>query len=793
MADEEGIGPSPFLGDIAHPLDTLTTNDTHVDICYTTTFPSLARLASHAMFRKQLVYQPCQQQCRFVNDDNGTPIKKTNVSSTDDVKDGESNNCTNDNSDSNSSHTTETIWQYLKLDADDNATILTITATKDLQSEKPQPNINTLMTNANGGKDQRVHVSAPYDRGRQYHRRASITKHHPTYTTSPPLSIMAIYKIAITMLFTIIGNALDQYHTIPPNLSHHGSHRHLSTLATYLHTSSSSTPTPVYSHMANTAPRKQTSPHSAQPFHRYHPTPINKATSTMSTATTTTPVNPLEPRLVHALEQIMGQAPDSPIHRALVANAYVTIAEVCAISEDQLKELEAPQTMQEAIDIYNGQAKTKRGGANTSFKLPTGHMNNIKLFVIYLQSCIQDKQRDLSQDDDWNKLTRDEYNEFRMRNPVVHIAPPAQQNAGSSANTSASTLNTASISLALGKRDMKLDPGTFPILKNSEGWNTWNNLTLAYANAMGLNQVFDANLTVPADGTYEKTIFDWQQRQAYPILLDKLKTDVGMSIAAKHSDGDAHSIYKELVRHYESSTAAQLQGDELMAYVTSAKYGDVNFTGGTVQFILHWQRQLHLLDLTQEASQRFAPTARKRLLKNAVSTVDELNSIATTEQIILAGKSQHQHNTTSDYEEYCALLMSAAEAYDKKHDLINTRRSRSRRHIRHQDVTRNQETFSDNDGEYDDTFDLESSVYTINAARRRPPRQRQPGRMPYHTWQQLSEDDRQRWDQFDPTTKALILSQSTAPPSTSTFRPNPYHPFHTWSTLCHRPAPRHHT
>ena len=218
MADEEGIGPSPFLGDIAHPLDTSTTNDTHVDICYTTTFPSLARLASHAMFRKQLVYQPCQHQHRFVNDDNGIPNKKMNVSSTNDVKDGESNNCTNDNNDSSSSHTTETIWQYLKLDADDNATILTTTVTKDLQSEKPQLNTNMLMTNTNGGKDQRVHVSAPYDRGRQYHRRTSTSKHHLNHTTSPPFSIMAIYKIALAMLFTIIGNALDQCHTIPPCL-----------------------------------------------------------------------------------------------------------------------------------------------------------------------------------------------------------------------------------------------------------------------------------------------------------------------------------------------------------------------------------------------------------------------------------------------------------------------------------------------------------------------------------------------------------------------------------------------
>jgi hypothetical protein len=66
----------------------------------------------------------------------------------------ESINCTNKAINSSPS-TMETTWQYLKLDADDNATILTTTVRKDLQSEKPQLNINLLMTNANGDIYQR--------------------------------------------------------------------------------------------------------------------------------------------------------------------------------------------------------------------------------------------------------------------------------------------------------------------------------------------------------------------------------------------------------------------------------------------------------------------------------------------------------------------------------------------------------------------------------------------------------------------------------------------------------------
>jgi hypothetical protein len=65
----------------------------------------------------------------------------------------------------------------------------------------------------------------------------------------------------------------------------------------------------------------------------------------------------------------------------------------------------------------------------------------------------------------------------------------------------------------------------------------------------------------------------------------------------------------------------------------------------------------------------------------------------------------------------------------------------------------------------EDTFDYDTPIYEINAARRRPARPRQPGRLPFQSWQSLSNEDRQRWDQFSDQTKALLLGHTKTPDS----------------------------
>jgi hypothetical protein len=57
----------------------------------------------------------------------------------------------------------------------------------------------------------------------------------------------------------------------------------------------------------------------------------------------------------------------------------------------------------------------------------------------------------------------------------------------------------------------------------------------------------------------------------YAVFEEKLNSDKVKSLVSSYgSKKDAHSIYKELTIHAKSSIAAQLSGDILFKYITSA-------------------------------------------------------------------------------------------------------------------------------------------------------------------------------------------------------------------------------
>jgi hypothetical protein len=80
--------------------------------------------------------------------------------------------------------------------------------------------------------------------------------------------------------------------------------------------------------------------------------------------------------------------------------------------------------------------------------------------------------------------------------------------------------------------------------------------------------------------------------KATAVFEEKLKTDKGKSlVSAYESTRDAQAIYKELTKHAKSSTAAQLSGDNLLKYITSARCPG-NWRGTSYSFVLHWKEQV---------------------------------------------------------------------------------------------------------------------------------------------------------------------------------------------------------
>jgi hypothetical protein len=84
---------------------------------------------------------------------------------------------------------------------------------------------------------------------------------------------------------------------------------------------------------------------------------------------------------------------------------------------------------------------------------------------------------------------------------------------------------------------------------------------------------------------------------------------------------DAQSIYRELKKHALSSTAAQLSGDTLLQYITTARFPG-NWRGTAYALVLHWKEQVMRSEKLEVDD--FPPKQKLGMLQNAVGEVTEL-------------------------------------------------------------------------------------------------------------------------------------------------------------------------
>lgn len=156
----------------------------------------------------------------------------------------------------------------------------------------------------------------------------------------------------------------------------------------------------------------------------------------------------------------------------------------------------------------------------------------------------------------------------------------------------------------------------------------------------------------------EKALFDEMQTFMYAVLEDHLKTDMGKSLISQYElTRDAQSVYRELKQHARNSTAAQISGDTLLQYITTARFPG-NWRGTSYAFVLHWKEQIvNYVKLELEA---FPPKQKLRMLQNTVSDVEQLAYVKRIgDQDVARGQ------PPLDYEHYLELLLSACSAYDK--------------------------------------------------------------------------------------------------------------------------------
>ena len=418
----------------------------------------------------------------------------------------------------------------------------------------------------------------------------------------------------------------------------------------------------------------------------------------------------------HLLLTVFLQVPDSPVQKALEHNGYVAPEDFLMEKDETLDDLEY-------LDDASKLVKITKAGA--------GLLKTFKQFVAFSVN-----EGRIFDDDEWKTITRAEFNTFRSKYSnitVPIVATPMQQS---------SVRPSPVVNLVRDfKRGIKRDASQFPTLKDDAAWDNWNRSTTAQARAQDIADVLDPSY-IPS--TQEDiALFLEKQKFMYAVFEKTLQTDKGKALVRKHQYSfDAQKIYDELSEYAKKSTKATMDAASMLSYITTTSLADGKWRGTTHAFILHWQdqvRKYHDLAPLQTLNADIQTT----LLQNAVHPIMELRQVK-----LQAEQFRTQSGKVLSYEEYCSLLLSAAQQYDMQ------RGARPEKLVKRRIYEHEIQNDLNEDEFYDaGTYDIDQPIDTVsvNVTKFQGPR------LSYEQWHALPEDAKKIWDMLSADAKAIIL------------------------------------
>ena len=272
---------------------------------------------------------------------------------------------------------------------------------------------------------------------------------------------------------------------------------------------------------------------------------------------------------------------------------------------------------------------------------------------------------------------------------------------------------------------------------------------MAQARAQDLSDVLDINF-VPT--TPEATeLFVEKQKYVYAVFEKVLLTDKGKALVRQYGPTfDAQKVYGDLCAYGNSSTRATMEASNLLSYITSSKFGDGTWKGTAHGYILHWQDQVRQYEQLLPVTSHFPLVLKRVMLENAVGQYPELRAV----KIQAAQHKTQNGGVDLTYDQYCGLLLSAAQEYDGSLARnLKPPPSAARRSV--YNVEFGPPQYFDEEQDSDSQHNIDSyfnDVLQINAAGFRG----SPS-LNADQWSRLSKEAQIKWDEFDRETKAIIL------------------------------------
>jgi hypothetical protein len=297
-----------------------------------------------------------------------------------------------------------------------------------------------------------------------------------------------------------------------------------------------------------------------------------------------------------------------------------------------------------------------------------------KRAIVNLITWMHQKQRaapgGILTEEDWDLVTADSLFEYTIS--LDNLNP--NSNIGNLRPTISGTPTPFSherSELEMFKRGTKRDITVYPTLRDDKTWDTWNRTVLTHARTHDISEVFNVDYVPTNDMSI--ALFEQKQSFVYSMFNKCVLTDVGKTLVRLHEKTfNAQLVYKGLVEHAKRSTAAVLNIEKHVEYLTVTKL-DSRWQGTTTGFILNWRDKMRMLEELTPPSEHFSDGIKKRMLESAVRQITELRQVKLYDE-----HAQATGGPTLTYTAYFDLLMSAATRRDNE---IKLPAQRSRRTI----------------------------------------------------------------------------------------------------------------
>jgi hypothetical protein len=410
----------------------------------------------------------------------------------------------------------------------------------------------------------------------------------------------------------------------------------------------------------------------------------------------------------HIIKTVMELDPNCQLVRALNRDGYTTMDLISTLNEDDIMNLEFVET-----PGTDGQTAILKPVIKYQLALLTAFLD----FVDYTQTI----QANFTTLKEWMGITTDHFTGY-------HTSSQYTARRTSNATPHTGPVHTLRSSLDDWKKGVKQDMTLYPSLKHDHQFDTWNRETKAVADTQGLSNVLNPKYApTTINGIKEQKIFMF-------AVFDKiLLTDQGKKIVRAHEvDSNAQVIYEELRNYSLEATQSSLDASKLLTHITSSRIDDGHWRGTTHGYLLHWQDQVRKYHTMVPKPDCFHHNQLWTMIQNAINTQPALQVVQSQAQ-----QFKVQNGKELSYPQYCALLESAAVAYDNTHK----DKPRTNRKVYSHDLKFNIDYEASTNDELPATYDVNRASMTREQ------------------WNKLDTTAQTIWDSLPDKAKATILDR----------------------------------